>query len=220
MIAVLGLVCLPLLSGMFVMADDLVPALYGPGWEPTIVLLRVFVVFTLVRSLTSPSSMVFNVTGRPDIGFKFTAAFTPVYLVAIVAGSQWGVVGIATAVTAVRVVGALVVLRLAAGQIDMRTRAVANVLRTAALLASVAAGTAWLAREALLRAGAGVVPRLALGSAAGGVVCVAGLLRLRPPGYDDLAGGWHLLARSVRRRRRPVTVADTVRPPLGGSQGR
>ena len=220
MIAVLGLVCLPLLSGMFVMADDLVPALYGPGWEPSIVLLRIFVVFTLVRSLTSPSSMVFNVTGRPDIGFKFTVAFTPVYLAAIVAGSHWGVVGIATAVTATRVVGALVVTRLAAGQIDMRARAVANVLRGAALLAAVAAGAAWLTREALLRAGAGVVPRLALGSAAGGVVCVAGLLRLRPPGYDDLGRGWHLLARSVRRRLRLVPVADTDRASLGGSEGR
>jgi O-antigen/teichoic acid export membrane protein len=220
MVALLGLVCLPLLTGMFVMAGDLVPALYGSRWAPTIALLRIFVVFTLVRSLTSPSSMVYNVTGRPDIGFKFTIAFTPVYLAAIVVGSRWGAVGVASAVMIVRVVGAVVDLRLATGQMGMPVRAVASVLRRAVLLAVAAATAAWLAREALVQAGVGLFPRLALASAAGGAVYVAAVVRLRPPGYDDLARVAQSLVRAVGSRRRTTPAAPIEQPTVATSEPR
>ncbi len=52
MVGFLSVVCLPLLVGMAVLAGDLVPTLYGPRWQPAVTLLRIFVVFTLVRSLT------------------------------------------------------------------------------------------------------------------------------------------------------------------------
>ena len=212
MVRFLGLTCFPLLVGMAVVAGDLIPTVYGPRWEPAVDLLRIFVAFTLVRSVTSPSSMVYNVTGRPGIGFKVTAWFTPVYVVAVVVGSRWGAAGIATAVALVRITTALVDTHLAAGQIGLRLRAVVQTVQAAAALTAVMGAAVWLARQVLANNGVGPGGRLAASVALGAAVYGAGLLVLRPDGTDDLLRSVRAVRRRFRARARgpagpPVTVA-------------
>ena len=200
MIGFLGIVCLPLLAGMAALAEELVRAVYGEGWEPAVTLLRIFVLFTLVRSLTSPSSMVYNVMGRPDIGFKFTLAFTPVYVAAILVGSRWGAAGIAGAVSMVRTGGALVDLHLAARLIDLPLRRVAAVLQGAAGLSVLLAALAWATAGLLGAAGVGPFLRLIAATAVGGGAYVAGLVVRRPAGYEDVARAFRATRGSLQRR--------------------
>jgi O-antigen/teichoic acid export membrane protein len=185
---------------MAVVADDLVRTVYGPGWGPVVALFRVFVAFTLVRSLTSPSSMIYNITGRPGIGFKVTAWMTPVYLAAILIGTEWGAVGVATGVVIVRGVGALLELRIAGREIDLRIDAVGRVLLGPAGLTLVMAGVVWAGRLALEAAGVGVLPRLLAATLLGGTVYVGVLAVLQPAGYDDLARSFRSVIPGLRRR--------------------
>lgn len=108
MIQLLAALSFPTLIGMFVLADDLVEFVYGPGWQPVVVVLRIFIAFTLVRSVTSPIGTVFNAVGRPQIGLKLTAYTLPFYFVAIIIGSPYGVEGVAIGVATVRIVGGIV----------------------------------------------------------------------------------------------------------------
>ncbi|MBA2725798.1 MAG: lipopolysaccharide biosynthesis protein, partial [Actinobacteria bacterium] len=94
MTRLLAILAWPLLAGMFILSNELVSVLYGPGWEPVTLLLRVFIVFTMVRSVTSTVGVIFNVMGRPDVGLKVTAGQAPFYLAGIALGSRFGVLGV------------------------------------------------------------------------------------------------------------------------------
>ena len=208
MVRFLGLVCFPLLVGMAVVAGDLIPTVYGDRWEPAVDLLRIFVAFTLVRSVTSPSSMVYNVTGRPDIGFKLTLWFTPVYLVAIGIGSLWGAAGIATGVMLARTGGALVDTGLAAHQIGLRLRAVAAVVAAPAVLTIVMGVAVWVARQGMAVAGIGAPARLLLSGLLGAAVYLGGLAVVRPAGTDDLLRSLRSVRRPARAVVEPVPVGE------------
>jgi lipopolysaccharide exporter len=198
MVRFLALVCFPLLVGMAVVAGDLIRTLYGERWEPAVGLLRIFVAFTLVRSVTSPSSMVYNVTGRPDLGFKTVLWFVPVYLLAIAVGSRWDATGIATGVMVARIGCALVDTRVAAGQIGLRMRAVFAAAGGPAALAAVMGVVVWVARQGMAGAGLGPIPRLVAATVLGAAVYAGGLAVVRPQGTGDLTRAF----RSVRAGRR------------------
>jgi hypothetical protein len=76
-------------------------------------------VFALGRSISSPSSSLFSAVGRPDIGFKFTAYFTPIFLLAVFVGSKYGVIGVALATSFIRVCGSVVSLNLSLSLIQL-----------------------------------------------------------------------------------------------------
>jgi len=104
MYRMIALVTSPMLAGMFAIADDLILLVLGPKWAPVLPLLRMFILFTLVRSITSPSGSIFNVLGRTDVSFKFYIGLTPGILAAVVIGQHFGVAGVALGVTTVRVI--------------------------------------------------------------------------------------------------------------------
>lgn len=110
MLRLLGLVTFPALFMLFALADDVVRLVYGPGWGSVVNLVRIFIIFTVIRSVTSPVGIIYNVVGRSDIGFKFTLGFLPFYLAAIFFGSQGGITGVAIGVTVVRTIGAIIAL--------------------------------------------------------------------------------------------------------------
>lgn len=220
MIRFLGFTCLPVLVGMALVAGDMVPVVYGRRWGPAITLFRIFVAFTLVRTLTSPSSMVYNVTGRPGIGFRIVAWMTPIYVAAIAVGTRWGAAGVATAVVVVRTVGALVELRLAGREIALRLRDVGRVLLPPAAITAAMAAAVTAAQGALVRAGLAPFTRLVAVSALGALTYMAVVLIVRPTGYDDLARSWRLVTTRLRRlRRRPRGARKTGETGEAGDAG-
>ena len=213
MVRFLGLVCFPLLAGMAVVAGDLIPVVYGPGWQPAVALLRLFIAFTLVRSVTSPSSMIYSLVGRPGIGFRIVLWLTPVYLAAIAAGCRWGAAGIATGVVLARTGAALIELHLAVRQISLSVRAVALALSASTALTLVMSGAVFVARSAMERGGVPVTWRLLLSAALGAVVYLAGLIVFRPPGSDDLFGWLGRVPSVLSRRGRAEPAPAALRGP-------
>ena len=119
MIRFLAIIAFPLLIGLFVVADEFVLLLYGPKWVAVVLPLRILIIFTLQRAIGSPVGVVFNVMGRPDIGFKMNLVMLPLYFAAILVGASSGINGVAIAVTFIRTLGGFTAVYLACRLIQL-----------------------------------------------------------------------------------------------------
>ena len=143
LLRMLAAISFPFLMVLFVLAPDLIRLVYGPRWDPVTTLLRIFIVFTVVRSVTSPCALIFNIVGRPDVGFKFAFAFLPFYVAAIYVGSWWGLIGVATGVMIVRTSGAVLALALSTRLISLSFMRIIADLTVVGIAALVANGIVW-----------------------------------------------------------------------------
>lgn len=112
---------LVLLVGLF--AEPIILMIYGEKWISAIRPLQILTLFALGRSFNSPSSILFNAVGRPDIGFKLLTLITPVFLLSVYFGSFYGIIGVAIATTCVRFAGQILSTHLAFSVIDIHHRA-------------------------------------------------------------------------------------------------
>ena len=94
----LSYINLPLLAGLFITADSVVPLFYGPGWEPTIPLIRIFVFVSIFTFLSNPLFTLAFSKGKPKLLFflNVVTLFIKIPLVYVFA-RYWGVTGIAMA---------------------------------------------------------------------------------------------------------------------------
>jgi O-antigen/teichoic acid export membrane protein len=94
-----------LLGGLIlVLADLLVPLLFGEKWTPIVPLVQILSVYGIMRSMGSPFGPVFQAIGRPDLMTKIQL-FNLAVLAAVIFPMtfRWGVVGTAAAVVAASV---------------------------------------------------------------------------------------------------------------------
>jgi len=88
----------PLLAGLFITAESVVPLIYGPGWEQTIDLIKIFTFVSIFTCLSHPLFTLVYSKGRPDLLFYLNLA-TLVFKLPLLYlfGKTWGVTGIAYA---------------------------------------------------------------------------------------------------------------------------
>jgi O-antigen/teichoic acid export membrane protein len=110
MINLISSISIPVLLLMIAISEPLVVFFYGPHWLPAVVPLQILCLFTIFRSITSPTSAIFSALGKPQIGFYYSLIFTPFFLLSIWLGSYWGIVGVCVCVTAMRISGGQVTL--------------------------------------------------------------------------------------------------------------
>jgi O-antigen/teichoic acid export membrane protein len=95
----------PLSLGLFVIAPEAVPILFGEKWLPMTVTLQIFALMAFVRPLAGSTSPLFLAKGRPDlnmrVGIVVLAIMVP--LVFLLLGQ--GIEGVAIAVVASFAVG-------------------------------------------------------------------------------------------------------------------
>ncbi|NDU98461.1 MOP flippase family protein [Spirosoma terrae] len=89
---------MPLLAGLFITADSVVPLIYGPGWDKTVELIQVFVFVSIFSSLSHPLFTLAFTKGKPNLLFYLNLV-TLIIKIPLVywLGTTWGVMGIATA---------------------------------------------------------------------------------------------------------------------------
>lgn len=89
---------LPLLAGLFITADSVVPLIYGPGWEQTIELIRIFVFVGIFACLSHPLYTIAFTKGKPKLMFYLNLGTLIVKIPLVyLFGTYWGVTGIALA---------------------------------------------------------------------------------------------------------------------------
>jgi PST family polysaccharide transporter/lipopolysaccharide exporter len=87
---------LPLLAGLFITAESVVPLIYGPGWQETTHLIQIFVFVSLFACLSHPLFTLAFTRGKPNLLFYLNLATLVVKIPLVyVLGHLYGVTGIA-----------------------------------------------------------------------------------------------------------------------------
>ncbi|MBX2963403.1 MAG: oligosaccharide flippase family protein [Cyclobacteriaceae bacterium] len=83
MVRLIAFITVPVIAVMILNAEFLITTIYGAKWIDAVLLFQIISVFVIVRSITSPTSGLYNAMGMPQIGWYFTLTFTPVFLAII-----------------------------------------------------------------------------------------------------------------------------------------
>lgn len=87
---------LPLLAGLLITAESVVPLFYGPGWDNTIPLIKIFVFQSFFGCLTHPLFTLAFTKGKPNLLFYLNLATLVVKVPLLYFfGKYWHVTGIA-----------------------------------------------------------------------------------------------------------------------------
>lgn len=96
----ISLITFPLIAGLFAVSSLFVPLVLGSRWTPMILPLQILCIAGLIQSVGSPVSSIFRSKGRSDIEFKWNLLSLSVVTLAILAGLNYGIAGVAFAVSA------------------------------------------------------------------------------------------------------------------------
>ncbi|MBO3699086.1 oligosaccharide flippase family protein [Roseivirga sp. E12] len=75
--------CIPLLVLIIINAEYLVLTIYGPKWSGAVLPCQLIAAYLIIRCVTSPTAGLYNVLGKPKVGFYFTLAYVPIFLIAL-----------------------------------------------------------------------------------------------------------------------------------------
>ncbi len=89
---------MPLLAGLFITADSVIPLIYGPGWDETIHLIRIFVFVSVLTCISHPMYTLAFTRGKPNLLFYLNLGTLIVKIpIVYVLGKYMGVTGAALA---------------------------------------------------------------------------------------------------------------------------
>jgi PST family polysaccharide transporter len=144
-----ALISLPLSLTLLLGAHAIVVGIFGPRWEPAVILLEILSVFGLIRSFSGITGAVFQASGRPQIVFYLSSWHLVVLVASIGALAPfYGVEGLAIAMTISALASAVPAYVLALRILDISlgeliTDLVRPVTCSAPVALAVAAVAAW-----------------------------------------------------------------------------
>jgi O-antigen/teichoic acid export membrane protein len=168
-----GLISIPSLVGLAIVAPDFVQVVLGAKWSEAVPVIQILAWGGVIVSLQTLNGEVLLALGRAGTFLRFTVFAVVVSLCALVLGLRWGIVGVATT-------GLVASLPLESLRAYITTRALGiPVWRFVSAFAGIAQATAAMAvillvsRSALIALGLPVAVRLGLLVIMGGVVYIA-----------------------------------------------
>ena len=93
----IALVTFPMMFGLWALAKPFVMAVFGPQWQPVILLLVILVPVGMFQSIITTVGAIYQAKGRTDILFRWGIGSGLLAILAFVIGLQWGIVGVASA---------------------------------------------------------------------------------------------------------------------------
>ncbi len=182
----IGLVEIPLMMILFVVADALVPALFGSHWNEVIPVLRILCVAGIILPIASTVGWIFKSQGRADWQFRWGLFGTTVTLGANVLGVLYGTI---EAVALSYVIAKCVLVPgsyyFAGKLIDMKFWEPAVAVREVFMCSLLAASGSWLLDWYAASAWS-MWPQLGAEVAVGVAIYVALVVGLRLDAYVDL----------------------------------
>lgn len=95
MIKAISLVTFPMMFGLFAITPELVIVIFGPQWEPVIILLRIFCFCGMFQSIGTTVGNILLSQGRAYLQLKLQIVGTAIVVASVLIGLQWGVNGVA-----------------------------------------------------------------------------------------------------------------------------
>jgi len=99
----ISMLSFPMLAGMLVIAPEFVRLVYGAKWVPSIIVLQIFCLVGVFKSLGNPVGSILLAKGRADIGFYWNIFAVIMVSLAVIVGVNWGIVGVAVAILILQV---------------------------------------------------------------------------------------------------------------------
>jgi O-antigen/teichoic acid export membrane protein len=90
-----GLVSIPALTGLAIVAPDFVDTVLGPKWEDATVVIQILACVGIVQSIQTLCGEVLLAVGRAGTLLRFTMLWFVASVAAFALGLQWGIVGVA-----------------------------------------------------------------------------------------------------------------------------
>lgn len=203
-----GLISIPALVGLAIVAPDFVDVVLGQKWSDAIPVIQILALVGLIQSLQTLCGEVLLALGRANWLLRFTVLWFVASLCSFILGVRWGVIGVAAcyavATALVEPVRTYLTAR-ALGTSPWRVLAALSGVSQAAVLMAAAL---LLLRSALVAADMPAAARLGILVVAGGVVYVPACLWRAPEVVSEIRvaiGG---------RRRRSEAVPAALDAPL------
>jgi O-antigen/teichoic acid export membrane protein len=103
MVKAVSVVTFPMVFGLFALAPEFIHCIIGPKWEPTIGIIRVLCVCSLLLSIGALKGVILLSLGRAEIQFKISLITTIATTVSIIIGLPWGIQGVVFAYTGMHI---------------------------------------------------------------------------------------------------------------------
>ena len=94
---VIGLLTIPLMFGMIVVARPLVLTIVGPNWEAVIPVLQILCLVGIKQPVGSTTGWLYQAKGRTDLMLRWNFISMAITIAAFIIGIRWGIIGVATA---------------------------------------------------------------------------------------------------------------------------
>jgi len=97
----ISLVTFPMIAGLFIISPEFVTVVLGEKWSPIVLILQILCIAGAIKSVGTTTGSILLSKGRADIEFKWNIFRIIILTVAILIGANYGIVGVAVAVTVV-----------------------------------------------------------------------------------------------------------------------
>lgn len=194
-----ALVLFPLMAGLFIVAGEALPVVFGDQWQGAVGVARVLAIGGCFQALGVTVGWVYQSQGRSDIMLRWGFFATVIAICGMVAGLPWGIVGVATGYTCAVLLLTPLSHFIAGRLIGLTLFDLISCLKPALLATAAMAVLAGAARTALLAADLSDALILLGSVASGAAAYTAAVALLRPVSLDLL--GPVLYWRSGRTRR-------------------
>jgi O-antigen/teichoic acid export membrane protein len=202
-----GVVSIPSLVGLAIVAPDFVHVVLGNRWTNATTVIQILTVVGLVQSLQTLSGEVLLALNRAGWLLRFTMLWFAGNVVAFVIGLHWGMIGVATCYAVATVVIEPIRTAITSRALGISpwrfVRAFAGVAQAAAVMAT----GVLVGRAALIAAGAPAGLRLPLLVALGGLLYVGSCFWRAPELRAEVA------AVASRRRTTPMPAVQPAEAP-------
>ncbi len=149
-VGAIGLAIFPMVAGLAVVADDLVPVLFGERWAAVAPVLRILCGVGAIHALLNPTVWLYHATGRTGLLFLWGVVSSIALVGAFVIGASLGSIeSVATLYLAASAALAVPGLLLPARLVDIRAGAIIRRLAPSAARAAVMAALVFALRSAL-----------------------------------------------------------------------
>ncbi|RJP15558.1 MAG: colanic acid exporter [Candidatus Abyssobacteria bacterium SURF_5] len=95
----IALLTFPMMMGLLVIARPFTLAVFGQKWEAAIIIIQIFCVEAMGRSILTTSGWIYLSQGRTDIQLRWEILVGIVRFLSIIVGLRWGAAGVAAAWT-------------------------------------------------------------------------------------------------------------------------
>ena len=90
-----SLVTFPMMFVLFVVAPEFIVFIFGPQWEPAVIIIRILCICGAMQSIGALSGTIYQSLNETRTQFRLQLAATLIVTVAVIAGLNFGIKGVA-----------------------------------------------------------------------------------------------------------------------------